>query len=307
MSTWSDIALREDRDTMSDYKKRWGDRRDARWVREVDGMHAVMPHLMPKRTDAEVYLAAKMDVTAALAYIEQKNEGEEEYRATLFHCFIMAIAKTVYLRPLLNRYISGRRVYQRDKITLGFVVKKRFEDHSEESLMVTDALEDWTLTEVTKKVVGKVHTVRGQDSFGLDDTLDLLKKLPRPIMMLAMWGFRTLDFFGKMPKALTDEDINYSTVALSNLGSIRCPAVYHHLNNYGNNSIMVTIGTIHKEEVFQPDGSRAVRDIVDVGVTLDERIADGFYFGRSWKIVQYLLNEPQLLDRPLKEEIDYEC
>lgn len=292
---------------MSDYKKRWGDRRDARWVREVDGMHAVMPHLMPKRTDAEVYLAAKMDVTAALAYIEQKNEGEEEYRATLFHCFIMAIAKTVYLRPLLNRYISGRRVYQRDKITLGFVVKKRFEDHSEESLMVTEALEDWTLTEVTKKVVGKVHTVRGQDSFGLDDTLDLLKKLPRPIMMLAMWGFRTLDFFGKMPKALTDEDINYSTVALSNLGSIRCPAVYHHLNNYGNNSIMVTIGTIHKEEVFQPDGSRAVRDIVDVGVTLDERIADGFYFGRSWKIVQYLLNEPQLLDRPLKEEIDYEC
>lgn len=292
---------------MSDYKKRWGDRRDARWVREVDGMHAVMPHLMPKRTDAEVYLAAKMDVTAALAYIEQKNEGEEEYRATLFHCFIMAIAKTVYLRPLLNRYISGRRVYQRDKITLGFVVKKRFEDHSEESLMVTEALEDWTLTEVTKKVVGKVHTVRGQDSFGLDDTLGLLKKLPRPIMMLAMWGFRTLDFFGKMPKALTDEDINYSTVALSNLGSIRCPAVYHHLNNYGNNSIMVTIGTIHKEEVFQPDGSRAVRDIVDVGVTLDERIADGFYFGRSWKIVQYLLNEPQLLDRPLKEEIDYEC
>ncbi len=292
---------------MSDYKKRWGDRRDARWVREVDGMHAVMPHLMPKRTDAEVYLAAKMDVTEALAYIEQKNEGEEEYRATLFHCFIMAIAKTVYLRPLLNRYISGRRVYQRDKITLGFVVKKRFEDHSEESLMVTEALEDWTLTEVTKKVVGKVHTVRGQDSFGLDDTLDLLKKLPRPIMMLAMWGFRTLDFFGKMPKALTDEDINYSTVALSNLGSIRCPAVYHHLNNYGNNSIMVTIGTIHKEEVFQPDGSRAVRDIVDVGVTLDERIADGFYFGRSWKIVQYLLNEPQLLDRPLKEEIDYEC
>ena len=166
---------------MSEYKKRWGDRRDARWVREVDGMHAIMPHLMPKRTDAEVYLAARMDVTEALAYLQKKNEGEEEYRATLFHCFIMAVAKTVYLRPLLNRYISGRRVYERDKITLGFVVKKRFEDHSEESLMVTEALEDWTLTEVTKKVVGKVHTVRGQDSFGLDNTLDLLKKLPRPV------------------------------------------------------------------------------------------------------------------------------
>ena len=40
---------------------------------------------------------------------------------------------------------------------------------------------------------------------------------------------------------------------------------------------------------------------------LDQPIADGFYFGRSWKIVQYLLSNPELLDRPLKEKIDYEC
>lgn len=291
---------------MSEYKRRFGDRRDARWVREIDGMHAIFPHLMYKRTDAEVYLSAKMDVTDAMRYIAEKNEGEEEYKATLFHCFIMAIARTIHMRPLLNRYISGRRFYARHAITMGFAVKKRFEDHSEETLMVTEAKEDWTLTDVTHKVVGKVHTIRTEKSFGLDDTLDTLKKLPRPLMMFVMWLFRVLDFYGKMPKALTDEDPNYATVFLTNLGSIKCPAVYHHLNNYGTNSIMVAIGTIHKEEVFQPDGSRQVRDIVDVGVTLDERIADGFYFGRSWKLVQHLLSHPELLERPLKEEIDFE-
>ena len=261
---------------MSEYKRRFGDRRDARWLRELDGLHAIMPHLMPKRTDSEVYLSAKMDVTDTLRYIAEKNEGEEEYKATLFHCFIMAIARTIHMRPMLNRYISGRRFYARHAITMGFTVKRRFEDHSEEALMVTEAKEDWTLTDVTRKVVGKVHTIRTEKSFGLDDTLNTLKKLPRPLMMFAMWVFRVLDFYGKMPKALTEEDPNYSTVFLTNLGSIKCPAVYHHLNNYGTNSIMVAIGTIHKEEVFQPDGSRQVRDIVDVGVTLDERIADGF-------------------------------
>ena len=291
---------------MSEYKRRFGDRRDARWIREIDGFHAIMPHLMPKRTDSEVYLSAKMDVTDALRYIAEKNAGEEEYKATLFHCFIMAIARTVHMRPLLNRYISGRRFYARHAITMGFAVKKRFEDHSEETLMVTEAKEDWTLTDVTHKVVGKVHTIRTEKSFGLDNTLDTLKKLPRPLMMFAMWVFRVLDFYGKMPKALTEEDPNYSTVFLTNLGSIKCPSVYHHLNNYGTNSIMVAIGTIHKEEVFQPDGSRQVRDIVDVGVTLDERIADGFYFGRSWKLVQHLLSHPELLERPLKEKIDFE-
>ena len=94
---------------------------------------------------------------------------------------------------------------------------------------------------------------------------------------------------------------------LTNLGSIKCPSVYHHLNNYGTNSIMGAIGTIHKAEVIGPDGERRIRDVVEFGVTLDERIADGFYFARSLKIIQYLFAHPQLLDRPVKEAIDFEC
>ena len=92
---------------METYKRRRGDRRDARWLREIDSMHAILPHLMPKRTDSEAYLNAKMDVTDALAYIAQKNEGEEEYRATLFHCFIMAIAKTIRCRPSTAMFPAG--------------------------------------------------------------------------------------------------------------------------------------------------------------------------------------------------------
>ena len=288
-------------------KKRWGDRRDARWLREMDGMHCIMPHLMNKRTDAEVFINFQLDVTEALAYIARKNEGEPEYRTTLFHCVIMAMAKTVYLRPMLNRYISGRRFYQRQAISLGFTAKKRFEDHSEETLIVTEVPEEWTLADVTRKVVGTVHKAREEKSYGLDDTLNTLKRLPRPLMMFVMWCFRTLDFFGKMPLALTESDPNYATVFLTNLGSIRCPTVYHHLNNYGTNSIMAAIGTIHKAEVVGPDGTKRVRDVVDLGVTVDERIADGFYFARSLKIVQHMLERPELLDRPLKEEIDFEC
>ena len=288
-------------------KKRWGDRRDARWVREVDGLHAIMPHLMNKRTDAEVYVNMEFDVTDVLAYLAEKNKNETEYKATLFHCFIMAVAKTVYLRPLLNRYISGRRFYDRHKITLGFAAKKRFEDHAEETLVVAEVPEDWTLSDVTRRVVGTIYKIRTEKGYGLDDTLNFLAKMPRPIMMFIMWIFRTLDFFGKMPKALTQDDPNYSTVFLTNLGSIKCPSVYHHLNNYGTNSIMGAIGTIHKAEIIMPDGTRQVRDVVEFGVTIDERIADGFYFARSLKIIQYLFAHPQLLDRPVKEAIDFEC
>ena len=131
-------------------------------------------------------------------------------------------------------------------------------------------------------------------------------KLPRLLLIIVFRIIRWLDFWGLMPKALTEGDTNYSTVLVSNLGSIKCPAVYHHLNNYGTNSIMVTLGTLHKEEMLMPDGTRQVRDVVDIGATLDERIADGFYFARSLKLIKYVFGHPELLDRPLSEPSGFE-
>ena len=292
---------------MNEHKKRRGDRADADWVRDLDGLHVIMPHLMEKRTDAEVYVNMEFDVTEALRYIEEKNKGEEEYKATLFHCILMAVAKTIYLRPDLNRYISGRRYYQRRDITLGFVAKKRFEDHSEEKLVVTTAPEDWTLTAVTRQVVGKVHKARTESSSGVNNALDILRSMPRWFLMLFVGIIKVLDFYGKVPAVLKEDDPNFASVFLTNLGSIRCPSVYHHLNNYGTNSIMVAIGTMHKAEKIAADGTRQVRDVVELGITLDERVADGFYFGRSLKIVQHLMSHPELLDRPLKEAMDFDC
>jgi pyruvate/2-oxoglutarate dehydrogenase complex dihydrolipoamide acyltransferase (E2) component len=124
--------------------------------------------------------------------------------------------------------------------------------------------------------------------------------------MFAVRVVRWLDFWGKVPKALTQGDTNYTTVLLSNLGSIKCPSVYHHLNNYGTNSIMITIGTMHKDLVVMPDGTTQVRDFVDIGATLDERIADGFYFARSLKLVHHICANPALLDLPLEENSGYD-
>lgn len=291
---------------MSEQKRRWGDRRDAARVRGMDGLHTIFPHLMNHRTDAEVFLNMEFDVTETLRYLERKNEGETEYRATLFHCILMAVAKTVHQRPDLNRYISGRHYFQRHEITLGFVAKKRFEDHSEESLMVITAPEDWTLTAVTRRVVGKVHKAREEKDGGINSAMDVLKYLPRFLLMAVVGFVKLLDFYGLVPAFLREDDPNFASVFLTNLGSIKCPSVYHHLNNYGSNSIMAAVGAIRREEKIAPDGSRAVRDVVDIGFTVDERIADGFYFARSLKIVQHLLAHPELLELPLNQEVIYD-
>lgn len=287
--------------------KKWGDRYDAYRVRDIDGMHFYMAYLMPKRTDAEVYINEKIDVTDVLKYIKEKNESGER-KVTLFHCVIAAIARTIKMRPLLNRYISGKRYYMRKDISMGFVVKKKFSDHAEETLMIYKPKDDENLCSVTDKISPRVKEAKREDNNGIkvDNILDIVKKLPKPVMNMFMAILRFLDSHGLMPKTFSSVDTNYCTVLLSNLGSIKCDAVYHHLNNFGTNGIVITIGEIHKEQVVNECGEIEIRDVISLGVTLDERIADGFYFARSLKLIKHLFKNPELLDKALGEEIDFE-
>ena len=289
-------------------KRRWGDRRDGRWVRDVPGLQTVMAHLMPNRTDCEVFMNDKFDVTELMRYLEEKNASHPDYKTTVFHALIMSVARMIRERPKMNRFIQGRRMYERDEISLSFVCKRRFADNGEESLMVFVPKEEDTLETLSRKIVGDVRETRRSEvsTGGIDALLDAFAKIPRPLLMFIIRVIRWLDFWGVNPKALTDGDPNNTTVLLSNLGSIRAPAVYHHLNNYGTNSIMITVGTLHKEELVMPDGHKEIRDVVDIGATLDERIADGFYFARSLKLVKHIFANPALLDRPLGEPSGFE-
>ena len=289
-------------------KRRFGDRRDGRWVRDVPGLTTIMMHLMPNRTAAEVYVNEKIDVTELLQWLEKKNAQHPEYKTTLMHCFIVAIARMIRERPKMNRFIEGRRMYERYDISLSFVAKRRFSDHAEEALMFFTPKDTDTLDSLSYKIAGQVKETKKSEhsTGGIDATVDAFAKIPRLLLIPIIGIIRCLDFWGVNPKFLTDGDTNYSTVLLTNLGSIKGPAVYHHLNDYGTNSIVAAIGTIHKEELVMPDGSKQIRDVVDLGATLDERIADGFYFVRSLKLVKHIFAHPELLDQPIGEPSNFD-
>jgi len=289
-------------------KKKWGDRPGARYIRDVSGLTTLIFHLMPKRTESEVYLADKIDATELVKFIEKKNAEHDSYKTTIFHCFVLAVARMLKERPKMNRYVQGRRMYERDSISLSFMAKRRFADDAEESFMQVVPKDTDTIDEISHQIYGDVREVRKHEhsTGGMDATVDKFAKIPRFLLMLVFRFVRTLDFFGKVPQSLREGDSNFSSVLLSNLGSIKGPAVYHHLNNYGTNSIMITVGTLHKEEIVMPDGTKQIRDVLDFGATLDERIGDGFYFVRSLNLVKYIFAHPELLDRPLSEPSGFE-
>lgn len=51
---------------------------------------------------------------------------------------------------------------------------------------------------------------------------------------------------------------------------------------------------------------KETRDFIPFGAILDERIADGFYFARSLKLVKYIMLHPEMLDKPLGEASGFE-
>lgn len=290
------------------YVKRFGDRKDGRRVRDLDAMHKFMPYVMPNRCDAEVYMKEELDVTRVLEYIAAKNAAPDaQLKTTLFHATVAALSKVVSARPLMNRFISAKRTFQRDKLTFGFIAKKQFNDKGHESLMILNCRPEMNLDDVSHKIVGEVRGARedNREDNTADDTLDLLVKLPRCLINLFMVWQRWSDYFRCYPKSLMDADTNFVSVLISNLGSIGCDACYHHLQNLGTNSIVITIGVIHPKVVLREDGTTETRQMANFAFTLDERIGDGFYFARTVRMFDYLLQHPELLEEPAGQPFEY--
>ena len=273
-------------------------RKDATLIKEVDAFHSIVPYVMPKRTEAEVSLTEEYDITNLLKYIEKANKKSDS-KLKLFHCICYAVARTIYHRPKMNIFIAGKKYWQRNDISLSFVAKQKFDDKAEEVLMFLNTKPEMTVNDISHIILGDVEKARKQGSNDLDKTMEFVGKLPRPILSLIFFVISRLEYHGIMPESLSKGDPNYSTVLLSNLGSIGAGAPYHHLSNYGTCSIMMTIGTIHYEKDVK-------KYFVPITTIIDERIADGFYFAKSLKLAKHLLENPELLNEPIKKKIDFD-
>ena len=286
-------------------KKRRGDRFDATWLRDVDPLHGFTPYLFPNRCDNEAFLQESVDLTAMSAFLDKKNEGlDKAHRYTIFHCVACALIKTVTLRPKMNYFIQGNRLYKRDHLSVAFVVKKRFEDDAHEALAFKKYGPDTTIDSFHDSIMEEIFTLRKEDNVdNSTDMMGMLLKLPRFILRPLVYILRRLDYYGKVPYDLIKDDPNYASIFISNLGSIKLNAAYHHLNNWGTNSLFVVIGEKRRQPVFHEDGTYEMKEMLPLGVTLDERIADGYYYAQTIKLFKHIMEHPELLDLPAKEEV----
>ncbi|MCQ2592782.1 MAG: 2-oxo acid dehydrogenase subunit E2 [Treponema sp.] len=307
--------MSKNEETSKKRKNRLGDRKDAWLVRGLTGLPILMPFMYPNKCDNEAFIRETIDLTAINEYLEKKNQNlpYPEFQYKVFHVIVAAFAKTVTHRPKLNRFVQGQRLWDRKELSQAFMVKKQFTDESKEGIAYLtfpqegDPNADYIpIDYVYHKLYKIINPIKKGGGDSASDAIDILTKFPHFIVRAFMALLSWLDFHGWVPASLMKGDPSYCTVFLSNLGSIKLNAGYHHLANRGSNSIFVTVGEYHKTPCYDENGNMEMHMTLDLGITLDERIADGYYYSKSIKLLKHLLAHPELLDAPVTDVVDYE-
>ncbi len=279
---------------------------DATYLKDCDSMHFIMPFIMPDRCNNQAYFTFQIDLTNLNEFIKKKNAGNPDYKYNMFQCIVTAVLKIITLRSKLSIFIHDKRMYRRNEVSAAFTVKQEFMDDGGEVLCFIHSKPEWTIDDVHDELRRKLLKLKDRsyvdESTGFMDKFNKLPKfISRPMVSLVAW----LEKHSLCPKALLETDPYHSSVVLANLGSIGLPDGYHHLTNWGTTSIFMVIGQYGRMPFYEND-QVIFRDGVKLGITVDERIADGYYFSKSFKMLQLFLENPDLLDRPLNEKLSDE-
>jgi hypothetical protein len=252
---------------------------------------------MPGRNEAAVYFEQQVDVTRTLAFLSEWNLGREGRHATLFHLVLAAMLRTFVERPDLNRFIAGRRLYQRNEISFSFAIKRAMRDDAEMTTTKIVLAPGDDLESIGEKLRFDITRGKSGGESSSDAEMRLLTRLPRFVLRALVSLQRALDYLGALPHALYRDDPLYASMFFTNLGSVGLDAAYHHLYEYGNCPFFAAIGRVKKAVVPGPEGVPVVRDVVVIRYTFDERITDGLYCAKSLEIFQRHLEDPSLLVR----------
>lgn len=252
-------------------------------------LNAIMPYIMKRRCDSLVYYNVDFDVEPLLVYLEENKT------CTFFQAMLLALVKTMRERPGLNRFVIGRRLYQCEDIDIGFVARKSYTDEGSETTVKMRIKPEDSDREIVSKITGSIGEAKGETAKDDDKAIAFLMKLPRFMLRIIINLLIWLDFHMNFPKELEKIDPLHSNVFFANLGSVGIEAPFHHLFEWGTCSIFVAIGKIGKKLTLDEADKPIVKNMVEVKVTLDERIADGYYFARAFDIYKGYIENPETL------------
>ena len=136
------------------------------------------------------------------------------------------------------------------------------------------------------------------DRTNFDDLAKAFNLIPGVLLKFVVWLLNLLDYFGCLPRALTRLSPFHGSLYITSMASLGIPPIYHHLYDFGNVPVFVSLGKKYRVSELTSDGAVVVRKYMDYTVVTDERICDGFYFASALRYLRGILQNPGCLDEP---------
>ena len=275
-------------------------RPDGTYVRNLHFFTQILPYLMPTRTEAAIYFEQEFDVTKTLEYVSKKKADPDGPRITMFYIILYAAMRVIAQRPKMNRFVSGFRFYQRNRISFNFVAKRDLSDEGEEINVTMSFSPFLSLEGFCSKINSYIFSLKNGSGTGTENLNSFLVSLPRFCIKFFFSFVKFLDYHNALPMSVIDTLPFYSTIFFTNVGSVGIDAPFHHNFEIGNCGIFSAIGKTHKEPCLRQDGTTEDRDKVKITFTFDDRITDGIYCARAVNMVRELVENPEKLETPLE-------
>jgi len=299
-------AEREHRPVARQTRRRWGDRYDGRRVRTLNPFYQITPYIMRSRVDAQDYFEDEVDIGPAERWLRQMRD-QGHARLGLLHLFIAAAVRTLSQKPRLNRFVAGQRIYARDEILVSLALKKRLQEDSPETTIKLSFQPTDTVFDVAARINAAVSENKDLETRNeTDNTARLFMMAPGFLVRFLVWFLRTLDFYGKLPRAIHRASPFHTSVFITDLGSLGIRPIYHHLYEFGTTSVFIAFGLKERRHVPDRDGKIVERRYVGIKVVNDERICDGHYYASAFRYLTSLLRDPRQLESPPERVFDDE-
>ncbi|MBQ7669835.1 MAG: 2-oxo acid dehydrogenase subunit E2 [Clostridia bacterium] len=271
--------------------------KDIRRVKTLPPMSTIVPFIMQQRNESSNLMFDTVNVSKLEKYIKEK-QADGMKNISMMHVLIAAYCRTVAQRPALNRFIRGQRVFTRRSIEVCLTIKKEMSLESPDTCLKIFVDPSVTTADVYEKLNHEITSYRDNPGGDFDNTAGFLSHIPSVILRGTIGFLKFLDYFRMFPKFLERVSPFHCSMFITSMGSLGVPAIYHHLYDFGTCPLFIAFGAKRRSYEVNPDGSIYKRQFMDVKLTCDERICDGYYYASAFKTFKAILADPWQLDSP---------
>ena len=259
-----------------------------------------MFHIMPTRSESLVYFDSWVDAERLLAFHTRVREA---FECDFSHLLVAAVGVGLREHPELNKFVSGRRLYQRSGRFVTFSMKRKALDKkSKLGTVKTELRAQESLRDLVERLNHEIEYQRSGQRTYHDKEYALFDLLPNLVLGLAARFLAYIDSLNLLPGSFIETDALYTSVFIANLGSLGMDPGYHHLYEWGNCPLFLMAGSIQERPVVI-EGAVQARPMLHLRWTYDERIDDGLTARDAMRTVVDVLSDPASIFGELGEHV----